>query len=291
MPQALTALVTLMIVTMGGPGLVGLTGGEIAVKEGEKIAFLGDSITQGGMGPTGYVSLVIQGLKTAGVRATTIGAGISGHKSNDMLARLQRDVIDKKPDWMTVSCGVNDVWHGAKGVPLDAYKRNMTEIIEKAQAAGIKVVILTATMIGENPAEPNNQKLAAYNDFLRELAKEKKCLLADLNSDMHRELDEREKAGKKRGNSLTSDGVHMNPFGNMMMAAGIPRALGLDDAQLTKAKEAWLDIPGGATFAPIARLTLRQLEGLEAVAAKEGKTVQALLQAALDKEVSELLKK
>jgi lysophospholipase L1-like esterase len=291
MPQALSALAILTIFAVGGSRLSGLSGGEIAVKEGEKIAFLGDSITQGGMGPTGYVSLVIHGLKTAGVHATAIGAGISGHKSNDMLARLQRDVIDKKPDWMTVSCGVNDVWHGAKGVPLDAYKKNMIQIIEKAQAAGIKVVILTATMIGENPAEPNNEKLAAYNDFLRELAKEKKCLLADLNSDMHKELDEREKAGRKRGNSLTSDGVHMNPFGNMMMATGILRALGLDDAQLSKVKEAWLDIPNGAMFAPSVRLTLRQLGALEAAAAKEGKTVQALLQAALDKEVSELLKK
>ena len=173
---------------------------EIAVKNGEKIAFLGDSITQGGMGATGYVTLVIHGLKSAGVQATAIGAGISGHKSNDMLARLQRDVLDKKPDWMTLSCGVNDVWHGAKGVPLDAYQQNITEIVTKAQAAGIKVMILTSTMIGENAAEPNNAKLEPYNEFLRKLAQEKKCLLADLNADMHRELDAKEKDGRKRGN-------------------------------------------------------------------------------------------
>jgi lysophospholipase L1-like esterase len=270
---------------------VGVAPAEIAVKEGEKIAFLGDSITQGGMGPTGYVSLVIQGLKTSGVSASAIGAGISGHKSNDMLGRLQRDVIDKKPDWMTVSCGVNDVWHGAKGVPLDAYQQNMTQIVEKAQAAGIKVMILTATMITENAAEPNNQKLEPYNDFLRKLAKEKKCLLADLNADMHRELDEREKAGRKRGTLLTSDGVHMNPHGNMMMAAGVLRGFGLDDAQMTKAKEAWLDLPGGATVSPSMKLTLRQLAVLEAAAAKQGKTVQALLQAALEKEIDSLLGK
>src|SRR5579864_5497936 len=173
-------------------GLFLMSAGDLPVKDGEKIAFLGDSITQGGMGPTGYVTLVIQGLKANGVHATAIGAGVSGHKSNDMLARLQRDVIDKKPEWMTLSCGVNDVWHGAKGVPLDQYKQNITQIVEKAQAAGIKVLILT-TMITENPEEPNNQKLAAYNDFLRELAKEKKCLLADLNGAMQKDLEEREK--------------------------------------------------------------------------------------------------
>jgi len=271
--------------------LLCLPAGDVAVKDGEKIAFLGDSITQGGMGPTGYVSLVIQGLKTSGVNATAIGAGISGHKSNDMLARLQKDVIDRKPDWMTLSCGVNDVWHGAKGVPLDAYQQNITQIVEKAQGAGIKVMILTATMIGENAGEANNQKLEPYNEFLRKLSKEKKCLLADLNADMHRELDEREKAGRKRGNLLTSDGVHMNPHGNMMMAAGVLRGFGLDDAQLAKARDAWLDLPGGATVSPSLKLTLRQLSALEAAAAKQGKTVQAILQAALEKEVASMLEK
>jgi len=282
---------TAVAALLAGLALAGAAPAGIEVKDGEKIAFLGDSITQGGMGATGYVSLVIHGLKTSGVTATAIGAGISGHKSNDMLARLQKDVIDKKPDWMTLSCGVNDVWHGAKGVPLDAYQQNITQIVEKAQAAGIKVMILTSTMIGENAAEANNQKLEPYNDFLRKLAKEKKCLLADLNADMHRELDEKEKDGRKRGNLLTSDGVHMNPHGNMMMAAGVLRGFGLDDAQRAKAREAWLDIPGGSTISPQMKLTLRQLAALEAAAAKQGKTVQALLQAALEKEVSSLLEK
>jgi hypothetical protein len=28
-----------------------------------------------------------------------------------LLARLDAEVISKKPQWMTLSCGVNDVWH------------------------------------------------------------------------------------------------------------------------------------------------------------------------------------
>ncbi|HVR85575.1 MAG TPA: GDSL-type esterase/lipase family protein, partial [Planctomycetota bacterium] len=197
----------------------------------------------------------------------------------------QRDVIDKKPEWMTLSCGVNDVWHGAKGVPLDQYKQNITQIVEKAQAAGIKVMILTATMITENPKEPNNEKLAAYNDFLRELAKEKKCLLGELNGAMQKEIDEREKAGGKRGKLLTSDGVHMNPLGNVMMASGVLRGFGLGDEQMAKATEAFMDIPNGASAS--VPLTLRQYASLEAVAAKEGKSVQDLIKAAVDRMLSE----
>ena len=217
-------------------GMIGATSAQaaIAVTSGQKIAFMGDSITQGGLGPQGYVTLVIRGLEANGVKAEMIPAGISGHKSNDMLARLEKDVLSKKPDWMTLSCGVNDVWHGAGGVPLDKYKENITKIVEQCQAAGVKVMILTSTMIGEDQPNPNNQKLMAYNEFLRTLAKDKKCLLADLNADMQAAIA---KAGPdKKGNILTADGVHMNPAGNVMMATGVLKGFGLSAAQIDKAQ-------------------------------------------------------
>ncbi len=210
---------------------------EVAVKDGEKIAFMGDSITQQGAGPGGYVRLVISGLEANGIKATAIPAGISGHKSDQMLARLEKDVLSKKPDWMTLSCGVNDVWHGAKGIPLDQYKVNITKIVDQCQAAGIKVMILTSTMIGEDAPNPNNQKLAPYNAFLIELAKEKKCALADLNAAMQAELTA---AGADRKDKmLTRDGVHMNPAGNMMMASGVLKGFGLDEKQIKKAADSW----------------------------------------------------
>jgi hypothetical protein len=150
-------------------------------------------------------------------------------------------------------------------------------------------MILTSTMITENPAEPNNEKLAAYNDFLRELAKDKKCLLADLNAAMQKDLDAREKAGQKRGKLVTSDGVHMNPFGNVMMATGILRGFGLDDAQVAKATEVFMDIPNGVSAS--VPLTLRQYAALEAAAAKQGKSLQDLLKGILEKIIGEAPKK
>ncbi len=262
---------------------------ELAVKEGQKIAFLGDSITAGGFAsPTGYVRLVISGLKTHGVNAVPVPAGVSGHKSNDMLARLERDVISKKPDWMTLSCGVNDVWHGANGVPLDQYKTNITAIVDKTQAAGIKVMILTATMITEDQAGANNQKLIAYNAFLRELAAQKKCLLADLNAEMQAAIKARVAAGERPGNLLTADGVHMNPFGNQMMATGVLEAFGLNEAQVQKAREAWLDIPNSCDVS--AKITLRQYEQLARKATAQKQSVSELLSPAVAKALESLLK-
>src|SRR3954454_7113935 len=108
---------------------------EPLIKDGQKLAFLGDSITQQGWGnPKGYVRLVLAGLATNGINVSSVPAGIGGHKSNQMLERLQRDVLSKNPDWMTLSCGVNDVWHGTNGIPLDQYKTNITAIVERCQA-------------------------------------------------------------------------------------------------------------------------------------------------------------
>ncbi len=241
---------------------------EIAVKNGEKIAFLGDSITQAGWGdPAGYVRLVISGLAANGVKAEPVPAGISGHKSNQMLARLDHDVLSKKVQWMTLSCGVNDVWHAANGVPLDdadaaahpgeapkngepergTFKKNMTAIVDQATAAGVKVVMLTATVIHEKLDNGENAKLAPYNDFLRGLAKEKKLPVADLNAMFQERIKAANDPAKKL---LTKDGVHMNAEGNRVMALGVLQAFGLNDAELKKAQEAWEVQPAPAAAQP-----------------------------------------
>ena len=212
--------------------------GKIAVKNGEKIAFMGDSITQAGKRKDGYCQLVLAALKDQGIEAVPVFAGISGHKSNQMLARLENDVLTHKPDWMTLSCGVNDVWHGKRGVDLASYKKNITEIVNRAQKAGVKVMLLTSTMIKEDQGNAMNQKLAGYNDFIKSLAKEKKCLLADLNGDMQAAL-KAFPADAPKGTQLTSDGVHMNKAGNIMMARGVAKAFGLTDQQLDKSAESW----------------------------------------------------
>ncbi len=266
---------------------------EIPIKSGDKIAFLGDSITAAGFSnPGGYVQLIGAALAANGVKAELIGAGISGHKSNQMLERLEKDVLSKKPQWMTLSCGVNDVWHGEKGVNLEDYQKNITSIVDKAQAADIKVIILTSTMITEDPANPNNQKLAPYNEFLRNLAKEKKCLLADLNAEMQAALADAAKSSSKpaKKNVLTSDGVHMIFAGDMMMATGVLKGMGLASAELAKSKDAWLDLPNTNPVTLKVTLTQRQADQLDKLAQKQTTSKEDLLKKELDKTVSSFLK-
>ena len=266
---------------------------QIPFKNGDKVAFLGDSITESGQGhAAGYVQLIGSGLAANGVKIEIVGAGISGHKSNDMLARLDADVLSKKPQWMTLSCGVNDVWHGKNGVSLEDYKKNITAIVDKAEGAGVKVVILTSTMIGEDAAKPENSRLAVYNDFLRALAREKKCLLADLNAEMQAALAEAVKSKPKpaNGNYLTSDGVHMAFAGDQMMARGVLKGIGLDRKQVAKANEVWLDVPDTMQVSSRLGLSQRQVEQLEQVAAERKVDLNSLLNEQFKKALESLLK-
>ena len=198
---------------------------EILVKSGDKIAFLGDSITAGGWSnPVGYVHLVIAGLEANGVKAEPIPAGISGHKSNDMLARYQRDVLDKNPDLITISVGINDVWHGfmdnhparygPRRVPLPEYRKNVETMLQEARKAHAKVVLFTTTIFEDQPNSIRNLRVAGYNDTLRELARKYHARVADQFAAFMTGWERNRASGAR----LTSDQVHMAPSGDQLMA-------------------------------------------------------------------------
>lgn len=190
---------------------------------------------------------------------------------------------------MTLSCGVNDVWHGKRGVSLEQYRKNITAIVDRVMAKGIKVMILTSTMIREDQDNELNKKLAPYNAFLRELAAAKKCLLADLNADMQAALIRG--VDKPKGNQLTTDGVHMNALGNIMMATGVLRAFGMSAARLSKATAEFEAIPKSCQVRLDRRMSVREFKKLRAAATAVGMPLQKLLQQAVEAKIAELLKK
>ena len=250
----------------------------VSVQAGQKVAFLGDSNTAFGWEyPTGYVHLISQALAIQGRQIEVIPDGVKGDTSKSILGRLDADVMSKKPDWVILSCGLDDVWYGANGVPLDQYKQNISSIIDKITANGIKVVILTSTMIGEDPTGSNNQTLETYNDFLRSLAKDKKLPIADLYADMANEVTKIHADNpNSAGNVLTIDGVHMNGLGSEMMASGVLKALGCSDGDLAQAEIAWDELPDAMVLSPV-KLTVHQYEQMQALAAQRGCSVDKLV--------------
>jgi len=193
--------------------------------KGEKIVFLGDSITAGGNQPKGYVTLIRNAMaeKHKDLGIEVINAGISGNKVPNLQARLEKDVLAKKPTLVVIYIGINDVWHGEKnpanGTPKDKFEAGLKEIVGKVQAVGGRVVLCTPTVIGEKTGGANSldAKLDEYADVTRGVAKELKLPLCDLRKAFVDHLKDNNPENKEKG-VLTGDRVHLNDAGNKLVA-------------------------------------------------------------------------
>jgi len=221
---------------------------ELLLKDKQLLITLGNSITEGGEQPEGYVSLMRKVLEVLYPEQTLYitNVGIGGHKSTDMNDRFERDVLQYKPDWVTISVGVNDVWHGfydnhpkgdgPRGVPVPMYKEKVTDMILRARTINTKVALFTATVIKEDLSSPENKKLVQYNKAVREMAKKHKCLLVDMDKAFRQVLQPLQKPGMADRGVLTNDGVHMLPVGNWLMAKTALVAFGVSAERIEQAK-------------------------------------------------------
>jgi len=202
----------------------------IKLKKGDRIVFLGDSITQGGVGPKGYVTVIKEELKKSDPTIEIIGAGISGNKVPDLQRRLDRDVLQKKPTLVVIYIGINDVWHGerdpARGTSKEKYEEGLKDVIGRIQKAGAGVLLCTPSVIGEKAdgSNANDKKLDEYGEISRKVAKEMKVPVCDLRKAFIDHLKENNKDGKAKG-VLTTDGVHLNAAGNKFVAETILKSL------------------------------------------------------------------
>jgi acyl-CoA thioesterase I len=220
-----------MVLALIGPAPAD-TPKELQLASGDTIVAIGDSITQAG----GYLRDVdaVLAQQYAELKiAKVVNKGISGQKAEELAARFDGDVVKLKPKFVTISIGINDVWHRLDAPHdekvLAAYKENVSKMVDLAQKAGIRVILLSPTVIQEDPNTEGNKRLAVYIEAERQIAAEKKCQFVDLHG-MFLAALKHKPAGA--ANWLTSDGVHMNERGDAIMAIGVLRALGVPDAKI-----------------------------------------------------------
>ena len=230
-----TAKLLAMVLSLVGPAPAD-SPKELQLQSGDTIVALGDSITAGG----GYLrdidAVLAQQYPDLKI-PKVVNKGISGQKAEDLVKRFDRDVVALKPAFVTISIGINDVWHRL-GAPHDKkvlaeYQKNVAKMVDLAQAAGIKVILLTPTVISEDPKAEGNQRLVAYVKAEKAVAAQKQCQLVDLHGMFLTALKHKP---AKPGNWLTGDGVHMSPKGDAIMAIGVLRALGVPDEKIGASK-------------------------------------------------------
>jgi acyl-CoA thioesterase-1 len=174
-----------------------------------RIVFLGDSLTAGyGLARNQSVPALIQArLDREGYDYEVVNAGVSGDTSAGGLSRLDWS-LEGKVDVLVIELGAND---GLRGLPVAELKRNLAQIISRARARGVTVVLTGM----EAPPNYGAAYTADFRQVYRDLAREQQVTFVPFYLDGV--------AGNPKLN--IADGMHPNPEGARIVEQTIWRSL------------------------------------------------------------------
>ena len=198
---------------------------QVELKKGDCIIFFGDSLTDMGGREVpkehvtkGYVRIVRETLaekhKDKALEVGWVATG--GHTVPDLLERVDKDVIAKKPTIVVIQIGCND----ARRIPKETFKSSLEELIDRLQKEKIQVIQCTLTSVGEKHDGTNKDdpKLDEFAAIEREVAKAKGVPLNDLREAFVGHWKKNNPDNKPNG-ILTYDGNHFNQAGMEFVAA------------------------------------------------------------------------
>lgn len=197
-----------------------------------RVIFFGDSITEAGMRPGGYITRVadLAAKENRAGEFDFMASGIGGNKVYDLYLRLEDDLLSRNPDVVVIYIGVNDVWHKQSlgtGTDYDKFGKFYSALIAKIKAKNCKIILATPATVGEKVYFGNeilNVDLNRYSALIRKLAEQNKLPLVDLRKAFldYNRLNNLE---NKEFGILTTDKVHLNDKGNELVAAEMWKAI------------------------------------------------------------------
>jgi lysophospholipase L1-like esterase len=209
------------------------------IAAGSKLVMIGDSVTDCGRAlpvgeglfdaaGKGYVANV-DGLLGAVYPKSSIrvvNMGTSGNTVRDLKARWQTDVLDLKPDWVSVMIGDNDVWRQFDlprqpeiHVLPEEYERTLEALVIQTLPAVQGLILMTPFYIEPNRRDAMRARMDAYGAIVRKVAQKHNALLVDTQSAFDKALETYYPA------TISWDRVHPNHIGHMILARAFLQAV------------------------------------------------------------------
>jgi lysophospholipase L1-like esterase len=213
------------------------------IAKNSKLVMIGDSITDAGRAQPhgeglfdalgrGYVPQIdaLIGAAYGGAYPIRIvNKGTSGHTTRDLKARWQADVLDQKPDWVSIMIGANDVWRQfdvpqqkENHVYPGEYEANLEDLVIRTKAAGIKLILMTPFYMEPNRADAMRAQIDHYGDIVKRLAARHEAVLVDVQAAFDAALANYYPA------TLGWDRVHPNQTGYMIIARAFLKMIGFE---------------------------------------------------------------
>mgnify|MGYP005845409207 CR=1 FL=1 len=209
----------------------------------EKLLFIGDSITDSGRtkpGPSeglfdpmgrGYVTMVdsLLGATYPQLAIRVVNVGISGNTVRDLKARWQGDVLDLKPDWLSVMIGANDVWRQFDSprqselhVLPDEFEQTYDELLKLTRPSLKGLILMTPFYIEPNRKDAMRARIDEYGRIVRKLAKRHDAVFVDTQARFDLAMKHYYPA------TLAWDRIHPNQVGHMILAKAFLDAVGFN---------------------------------------------------------------
>lgn len=210
------------------------------LKDGQTLLFIGDSITdckrsrpvgypKNGLGE-GYVMLVnaILGAARPDLAIRVLNTGISGNRVINLADRWQSDVLDLKPNWLSVMIGINDVWrhyddiHSTNQVDPERYESVYRELLQKTRPSLDGLVIMSPFFLEPNTNDSMRAMMDSYGVIAKKMAAEFDAIFVDIQAAFDAYLAHRP------SQTLCADRVHPNKTGHMVIARAFLKAIQLE---------------------------------------------------------------
>lgn len=206
-----------------------------------KLVFIGDSITdcerarpvgEGLFGAVGksYVGLIegFLGAIHPAAAIRVVNMGTSGNTVLDLKARWQTDVLELKPDWLSIMIGVNDVWRQFDlprqteiHVPPKVYEKTLNELVRTTRPQVQGLILMTPFYIEPNRDDAMRARMDQYGAIVKKVAAKNRALCIDVQAAFDEVLQH------MHPNAIAWDRVHPNIIGHAIIARAFLRAVGV----------------------------------------------------------------